>query len=376
MSSLTLLQIVPSLARGGLARATLDTAQAVIAAGGSATVASPGGALVPDLLRLHAAHLELPDVRHPVWARLALPPRLAASLRSADVGLILARSPETAWIASALARRLKIQWVAALHRPARPGGALARFVERRQSRASAVVAVSEYIARDAREAIPALAERLEVIPPGINLDRFDPAIVRADRLMKLARDVRIPDGAHVILCPAPFAEDHGQKLLIEAVRLLDRDDVFCLLPGSLGDGAAFEKDLERTIEQAGLQGRVQIGPYIEDMPAAYMLADVVVATGGARYGSSRTLLEAQAMGRPVVAEEGGGAVECIRPGVTGWSAAAGDAAAQAEALGHALALDAGQRVELARAAQEHVRSRYSLAHSNRRMIDLFERVRA
>ena len=38
----TLLQIVPTLAGGGLARATLDTAQAVIAAGGAAIVASPG----------------------------------------------------------------------------------------------------------------------------------------------------------------------------------------------------------------------------------------------------------------------------------------------------------------------------------------------
>src|SRR5262249_36168628 len=63
----TLLQIVPTLEGGGLARATLDAAQAVIAAGGSAIVASPGGSLVPDLLRLRATHLELPDMSHPLW---------------------------------------------------------------------------------------------------------------------------------------------------------------------------------------------------------------------------------------------------------------------------------------------------------------------
>ena len=61
MSAPTLLQIVPTLAGGGLARATLEAAQAVIAAGGSAIVASPGGSMVPDLLRLRASHLELPD---------------------------------------------------------------------------------------------------------------------------------------------------------------------------------------------------------------------------------------------------------------------------------------------------------------------------
>src|SRR4030095_5726902 len=71
-SAPTLLQIVPTLAGGALARATLDAAQAVIAAGGAAIVASPGGAMVPDLLRLRATHLELPDGRHQVWGRLML----------------------------------------------------------------------------------------------------------------------------------------------------------------------------------------------------------------------------------------------------------------------------------------------------------------
>ncbi|MCA0305051.1 MAG: tetratricopeptide repeat protein [Proteobacteria bacterium] len=106
MTAPTLLQIVPTLAGGGIARATLDTAQAVIAAGGSAIVASPGGPMVADLLRLRASHIELPPAGHPLWARLTLPGKLAASLGAARVSLIQARSPQTAWVASALARRL------------------------------------------------------------------------------------------------------------------------------------------------------------------------------------------------------------------------------------------------------------------------------
>ena len=67
MSAPTLLQIVPTLAGGGLARATLEAAQAVIAAGGSAIVASPRGSMVPDLLRLRASHIEIPAASHPLW---------------------------------------------------------------------------------------------------------------------------------------------------------------------------------------------------------------------------------------------------------------------------------------------------------------------
>jgi glycosyltransferase involved in cell wall biosynthesis len=372
----TLLQIVPTLGGGGLARATLDAAQAVIAAGGSAIVASPGGAMVPDLLRLRATHLELPETDHPLWARLTLPGKLAASLRDARVSLIQARSPATAWVARALARRLGIKWIATLHTPFIARTLAGRLVERRQARADAVIAVSEHVARDALHRFPNLDGRLETIPPGVNFDRFDPAIVRADRLIRLAGELRVPDGAHLILYPARLGEDNGQKILIEAVKRLGRDDVFCLLLGSTGEPTPFEKELERAIGAAALLGKVQIGPYVDDMPAAYMLADVVVATGGARQGFSRALVEAQAMGRPVAAEDGGGAAEAIRAGVTGWLAPPDDPAALAEALQSALSLSVERRAELARAAQEHVRSRYSLTQSNRQLMQLYERMAA
>lgn len=375
MSAPTLLQIVPTLAGGGLARATLEAAQAVIAAGGSAIVASPGGNMVPDLLRLRASHVELPARGHAMWSRLTLPGKLATGLREAKVELVQARSPATGWVARALARRLGVKWIATLHRPFLAADFTGRFVEGRQSRADAVIAVSQHVARDALERFPSLEDRLEIITPGINFDRFDPALVRADRLIRLAGELRVPDGSHLILCPARFGEDNGQKLLVEAIGRLGRDDVFCLLLGSTGVPTPFEKELERSIEAAQLNGRVQIGPYVDDMPAAYMLADVVVSTGGARQGFSRSLVEAQAMGRPVVAEDGGGAAETLRPdGVTGWVSPAGDAAALAQSLQAALSLSAERRAELARAAQEHARTTYSLAQTNQQLLALYHRL--
>jgi glycosyltransferase involved in cell wall biosynthesis len=365
---------VPTLAGGGLARATLDAAQAVIAAGGSAIVASPGGALVPDLLRLRATHIDLPLPANPLWGRLTLPRKLAANLGETRVPVIQARSPDTAWVASGLAQRLQAKWIATLHTPFIADGILPRLVEGRQARADAVVAVSDHVARDALQRFPQLEGRLETIAPGINFDRFDPALVRADRVIKLASELRVPDGSHLVLCPGRFEQDRGQKILVEAMKRLERDDVFCLLLGSTGTPTPFERELERTIEAAHLNGRVQIGPYVDDMPAAYMLTDVVVSTGGAREGFSRVLVEAQAMGRPVIAEDGGGAAEAVLPGVSGWLAPAGDPEALAQALQGALSLSPERRAEVARAAQEQARSRYGMAQANRQLLQLYDRL--
>jgi glycosyltransferase involved in cell wall biosynthesis len=64
----------------------------------------------------------------------------------------------------------------------------------------------------------------------------------------------------------------------------------------------------------------------------------------------------------------------VRPGVTGWLAPAGDAAALAEALRSALSLSTERRAELARAAQEHARGRYGLADANSQLLALYERL--
>jgi glycosyltransferase involved in cell wall biosynthesis len=367
-----LLQIVPSLDGGSLARATLDAAQAAIAAGGSATVASAGGRLVPELLRLHARHVDLAQESNPLWARLSQPARLVAGLRSVDVGIVMARTPATVWIGRAAARRLKVKCIGMLHRPFIATGGLDRFVERRQARADALVAVSAHVARDAAAHLPAAADRIETIAPGIDANRFNPAAVRAERVIKLAAELRVPDDCHIVLCAA--RHEPGRLGLIQAMRVLGRDDVFCLLVGSASPPSPLDRELEQAIVQAGLAGRVQLAPYLEDMPAAYMLADLVVATGGTRRGHSRTLIEAQAMGRPVIAEDGGGAAEQVLPGITGWLAPPADPAALAAAIEQALSLSDAQRAELARAAQANVRGHYAVADSNARLIALCERL--
>ena len=82
------------------------------------------------------------------------------------------------------------------------------------------------------------------------------------------------------------------------------------------------------------------------MPAAYMLADVVVSASRDPEGFGRVIVEAQAMGRPVVATDHGGARETIVPGVTGWLVPPRDPAALAAAIGEALSLDVEERQQL------------------------------
>jgi glycosyltransferase involved in cell wall biosynthesis len=108
------------------------------------------------------------------------------------------------------------------------------------------------------------------------------------------------------------------------------------------------------------------------MPAAYVLSDVVVSASTDPEGFGRVIIEAQAMGRPVVATDHGGARETIRPGVTGWLAPPRDPAALADAIGQALRLDAAERAAFARRAMAHVASGYTRDAMCAKTIDVYE----
>jgi glycosyltransferase involved in cell wall biosynthesis len=231
--------------RQASARATIDAAQAAIAAGGSATVASAGGMLVPAAAAPHAKHVELPNDRIGWGAPGRCRRGCSPSLRVSEVSIVQGRTPAMVWVARAVARQLGVKSIAILHRPFVGVSAVDRFVEHRQARADALIAVSDPVARDALAQMPSAADRLETIEPGINLDRFNPAAIRVDRVIRLAADLRIPDGRLVVLCAA--REGRDRMTLIEAIKRLGRDDVFCLLLGSHGAPTAFEKELERAI---------------------------------------------------------------------------------------------------------------------------------
>src|SRR5205823_7531475 len=96
-----------------------------------------------------------------------------------------------------------------------------------------------------------------------------------------------------------------------------------------------------------------------DMPAAYVLADVVVSASTDPEGFGRVIVEAQAMGRPVIATDHGGARETIVPGITGWLVPPRDPAALAGAIGEALALGREAQAALGRRARAQVAAGYT-----------------
>lgn len=371
----TVLQVLPALgAGGGVERGTVEIARAIVEAGGRSLVASAGGLMVHDLTRAKAEHVTLPvDSKNPLVMRANVA-RLARLIVEEEVDIVHARSRAPAWSAYYAAMRTGRRFVTTFHGTYSAGNPLKRRYNAIMTRGERVIAISAFIAGHIRQVYGVPASRIRVIPRGVDLERFDPARVSAERVAQLAGQWRLGDGLPVIMLPGRLTRWKGQTVFLEAIAKLGRKDIRCVLVGSDQGRAEYRRELEDIIARQDLGGVVRIVDHCADMPAAYMLTDVVVSASTDPEAFGRVVPEAQALGRPVIASDHGGARETIVEGETGWLTPPGDAHALAAALERVLAIGAEARQALAERAIAHVRDTFSKDAMCDKTLDVYNEV--
>jgi glycosyltransferase involved in cell wall biosynthesis len=365
------LQVVPSLVSGGVERGTVEVAAALVAAGWKAYVASEGGPMERELARAGVEHFHLPLGSKSPLAIRRNAAVLADLVRRCKVDIVHARSRAPAWSAWRAAKKTRRRFVTTFHNVYGDQNRLKHWYNSVMARGERVIAISDFVAAHAASDYGVGADRLRTIPRGVDMRLFDPQRVNGDRVADLAVKWRVPDGFAVVMLPGRLTRWKGGLDLIEAIARLGRHDVCCLLVGA-EQRAGFRRELEGAIEKHDLIGQFRIVEDCRDIAAAYALSDVVVSASIDPEGFGRTIVEAQAMGRPVIATDHGGARETVIPGSTGWLVPPGDTAALAAAIDHALRLEPEARNALARRARAHIANGFTREAMCARYIEVYE----
>ena len=357
----TVLQVLPRLAGGGgVERETLDVSRALTADGWRSIIVSEGEAdgAAAEAIGAHHASLSVAS-RNPAQAPGAIR-RLARLIAAEDVDLVHARSRWPAWLARYAARRTGRPFVTTFHGAYSTDWPGKRRYNAIMTRGDRVIAISAFIARHIAETYTVEPRRIRTIPRGVDLSAFDPARVDAGRIAALRDAWQVPEGRPVIVLPGRLTTLKGHLALLDALARVE-EGVCCLLVGpSEPAHASYRTRIERRIEALGAAHIVLLTGPCRDMPAAYMLADIVVSPSLRPEAFGRVPAEAQAMGRPVIAAAHGGALETVREGETGWLVPPGDTDALAAAIRQALAASPAERNRMGAAGQTHVRRNFTL----------------
>jgi glycosyltransferase involved in cell wall biosynthesis len=357
----TCLQVLPSLVSGGVERGTIDVAHALVRAGWRALVASEGGPLVRELDRAGAEHIVLPlNTKNPKQVKDNIA-RLAEVIRRENVSLVHARSRAPGWSAKLAAQETGVPFVTTFHGVYSLGPfGLKKFYNRVMAEGEVVIAVSNFVRDHIVANYKTPPERIRVIHRGIDAKAYDAKNVTSTRLIQIAQKWRLQDAGPVIMLPGRLTALKGHAVLVDALAELKRRrggdlDVRCLM---VGQGGYRERILAHAATRR-VEGNVQVIEDCNDMPAAYMVTDVVVVASTRPEAFGRVIAEAQAMGRPVVACSHGPTGEIIIPGVTGWMFTASDPVSLADALERALSLSREERAKLATLATERARALFN-----------------
>lgn len=169
----------------------------------------------------------------------------------------------------------------------------------------------------------------------------------------------LPDAPRLV-CVGRLAEQKGQLVLVQAAaRLRDRGVPFELV--LVGDGP-MRGEVERLIARLDLEGHIRIAGWSDGVGVRReILASRALVLPSCAEGLPVVLMEALALGRPVIGTYVAGIPELVRPGIDGWLVPPGSVEDLVGALREALAASASQLEQMGRAGAVRVAERHDAA---------------
>jgi glycosyltransferase involved in cell wall biosynthesis len=379
---LTVLVVVPTLHAGAADAGAIDLVRILKSGGHRVIVASQGGRLESEVGAAEFVRLDVASRNPVVMTKCALTLTRLARGRRCDV--IHAHGRSAAWSAYAAARWCGVPLVTTWYKGFREQNGFKRLYNGVMARGARVIAVSDQIAELIIERHGVPADRIAVVPASIDAVRFDPAAVSAERLEAIRRAWGVKPDTRVILVVGRMLRRKGHHVVVKAVhRLKERGlkDFVCVFAGEDQGRTHYTGELWDLVSTTGTSDVVRLAGAVDDMPAAYAAATVVVSAAVQPEGLQRAILEAQAMARPVVISDLAAGPEAVLapPAVaeermTGLRVPAGDEAALAAALIRLFSLADGPRAAIGARGRAWVTAQFDPASIARATLALYAEV--
>ena len=237
-----------------------------------------------------------------------------------------------------------------------PRAALARVL----AGADLVVAAGGYPAAEGERAVRRPLPTV-LIPPGVDIDRFEP--LDAQRRAAARKAFGVAPEAPLVVSVSRLVPRKGMDVLVEAAARLApaHPDLTVLIGGTGRDEGRLRRLIERTAAPVRMLGRVPD----QDLPALYGTADVFAMACRSRWmgleqeGFGIVFVEAAAAGVAQIAGDSGGSAEAVIHGETGLVLSDPSSVDEMVIALDALLTDRPRREEMGRRARERAVERFS-----------------
>ena len=324
-TKLNVLQVIPKLGYGGAETGCYDIAHFLSENDCGSFLATSGGELLKFVKKDKVKLFRLPVHSKNPFMILLNTLALIFYIIIFKINIIHARSRAPAWscyLASLITRRV---FVTTFHGTYNFKSNLKKFYNSIMLRAKLTIAGSNFIFGHINENYGeylSKEKKLRVIFRGINIDYFNPKNISILKQEKLKKEWGLSSNNFTILLPGRLTYWKGQEKFIESLNILIEDynitNFQAIILGSDQGRKVYTKKLINLVERYNLNKKVKFINHCKEMPLAYSLADVVVSSSIEPEAFGRVSVEAQSMGKPIIASNIGGSKETIVNKKTGF----------------------------------------------------------
>lgn len=322
-------QILPELNEGGVERGAVECNREFVRRGVTSTVLSRGGRLAPEITRDGGQHRTYDVCSKNLLTAPARVYGLRRLLADLKPDIVHVRSRVPAWLTHFANRSLRLPLVTTVHGFNRPNA-----YSRIMTRGDRVICVSQAVKTYIQQHYGTPDAVIRVIHRGLDAEAFDPLRLDAAWMSTFRRQWGLDD-RFLAVSAGRITELKDHATFIRAIAQARRElpTLLGLIVGGVRDDKrAYFASLQALVASLGMTDAIVFAGNQRQMAEIYAMSRVAVSSSLQPESFGRSMVEALAMGCPVIASRHGGALEIVREGENGFFFAPGDVAGLAGAL--------------------------------------------
>ena len=324
-SNIKVLQVIPKLGYGGAETGCYDIAHYLPENNCKSFIVTSGGELTKFIDKKKVKLIRLPvHTKNPILIFLNAI-ILVGIILFFNISLVHARSRAPAWSCLLATKLTGRKFVTTFHGTYNFSGKLKKIYNSVMVRSDLIIAGSNFIFSHIKENYSIYLnyqKKFLVIFRGINVDYFDSSTTLENDEKKLLKQWDIDKDKKIILLPGRLTSWKGQEVFIEAVNLINielgYEAFYTVILGSDQGRELYKKKLIRLSEQYRMSKQIRFIDHCKNMALAYKVSDIIVSASNEPEAFGRVSVEAQSMGKPIIASNIGGSNETIINEKTGF----------------------------------------------------------
>ncbi len=333
------LQVIPTLNISGAEQGCFDVANFLINNKLKSHIATSAGYRIEQLENSGILINKLPVHSKNPFIILINAFRLLKIIKKNEINIIHARSRAPAWSCYLAAKLANIKFITTFHGTYNFSNRIKKFYNSIMIRSDYIIAISNFIYSEIRTKYLFTKENISIILRGVDINYFNPSLIDHYLLKQQMAQYALRKNSIKIVLPGRISFWKGHAIAIEAMSHLKEKIIgdFELIFVGPTNNDKLEEKLLKKINEFKLENNIKFVGSSKKMNLIYSMADIVLSCSTDPEAFGRIPIEAQLMGKIIIASDHGGHKETVCDGVSGFLYAPYESQELANAILKALA---------------------------------------